>query len=106
MENAIKAELDSLIADIKKSVPVKEIYLFGSYVYGKPDSDSDFDIYVIIPDNTLRPLDAMQKISIAISDGQKHPVDVLVGNYTAFNERKSQPTIEREVALKGIKIYA
>jgi uncharacterized protein len=78
MDNVIKSGLDSLIADIKKSVPVKEIYLFGSYAYGTPDSDCDFDIYVIIPDDSLHPLDAMQKISIAISAGQKRPVDVLV----------------------------
>jgi uncharacterized protein len=52
MKKDIKAEPDSLIADSKKSFSVKEIYLFGSYAYGKPDSDSNSDIYVIIPGNT------------------------------------------------------
>ena len=29
------------------NMKVNEIYLFGSYAYGKPTKASDFDIYVV-----------------------------------------------------------
>ena len=25
-----------------------QVYLFGSYAYGEPDSDSDYDFYVVV----------------------------------------------------------
>jgi len=36
MDAAIKAELDKLTELIINSIPVEQIYLFGSYAYGKP----------------------------------------------------------------------
>lgn len=42
---------------IADTVSVNTIYLFGSYAYGQPHRDSDFDLYVIIPDDSLRPLE-------------------------------------------------
>jgi predicted nucleotidyltransferase len=33
---------------ILSTIPVEQIYLFGSYAYGTPNADSDLDIYVIM----------------------------------------------------------
>jgi predicted nucleotidyltransferase len=49
----IKQELDALTKIIAETVPVEEIYLFGSYAYGTPHKDSDFDIYVVLKDDAL-----------------------------------------------------
>ena len=51
---------------IKQSVQAEKIYLFGSYAYGTPNTDSDFDICVIIPDNAIRPVDAIKTIRRAL----------------------------------------
>ena len=34
---------------ILKMVPAKYIYIYGSYVYGKPKYESDIDVYTVIP---------------------------------------------------------
>ncbi|GHT72920.1 hypothetical protein FACS1894124_0400 [Spirochaetia bacterium] len=44
---AIKPELNALTKIIVKTVPVEQIYLFGSYAYGTPHKDSDYDLYII-----------------------------------------------------------
>lgn len=101
-----KLELDKIIFAIKESLKVDEIYLFGSFAYGSPTQDSDFDIYVVIPDDSLRPIEATRKIRENILPYQKRPVDLLVGRKSSFAKRKmSYSFIEHEVSSKGIKIY-
>jgi predicted nucleotidyltransferase len=41
---AIKAELDTLTKIIVETVPVEQVYLFGSYAYGTPHKDSDLEL--------------------------------------------------------------
>lgn len=106
MTDKEKEELDVLVDVIRKNVEAEAIYLFGSFAYGTPREDSDFDIYVVIPDGSIRPLDAMTKINLAICEIQKRPVDLLVGAKSEFNKRKSMAYIEREVFERGVRLYA
>jgi predicted nucleotidyltransferase len=48
--SAIKPELDNLTQIIVNTVPVEQVYLFGSYAYGTPNEDSDYDFYVVLKD--------------------------------------------------------
>ncbi|MCL2222822.1 MAG: nucleotidyltransferase domain-containing protein [Oscillospiraceae bacterium] len=96
------AEIQALIAD---SVPVLQIYIFGSYADGTHDSDSDYDFYVVIPDDSMRPLDATRKISMALRSVRKRPIDVLAGSESRFNKFKNIYSIEKEVLDKGVKLY-
>lgn len=101
-----KIELDRIVCSIKTCLKVEEIYLFGSFAYGKPSAESDFDIYIVIPDDSIRPLEAAQKIRASIVDFQKHPVDLLVSKRSSFMKKKSYYSlIEHEVSSRGIKIY-
>ena len=43
MNNKIQTELDKLKEIITKTLPIDQIYLFGSYAYGNPHKDSDLD---------------------------------------------------------------
>ncbi len=56
------------IAEIKEqilnTVDVSQIYLFGSYARGTQNSHSDYDFFVVIPDGSMRPLEAMQKYTV------------------------------------------
>lgn len=101
---AIK-ELDSIKQAILDTVQANEIYLFGSHAYGTPGEDSDFDIYVVIPDNSMRPIEAMQKIGRAISRKDIRAVDILVGKESVFHQRKHLPTIERTIFRNGVKLF-
>ncbi|MBE3101769.1 MAG: nucleotidyltransferase domain-containing protein [Firmicutes bacterium] len=105
MDVAASEELESIKQAILDTVNVNEIYLFGSHVYGMPHKDSDFDIYVVIPDDSMRPIVAMQKIGDAISRKDIRAVDILVGKESVFNQRKQLPTIERIIFRDGVKLY-
>ncbi|HZK86250.1 MAG TPA: nucleotidyltransferase domain-containing protein [Desulfosporosinus sp.] len=52
ISNALK-KIKQIILNV---VEAYAIYLFGSHAYGTPTEDSDFDIYVVIPDGGIRPI--------------------------------------------------
>ncbi|MBS3948160.1 MAG: nucleotidyltransferase domain-containing protein [Dethiobacter sp.] len=106
MEKRIRDELDILKNIIVDTVPVKQILLFGSYVNGTPHADSDLDIYVVMSEHAdIREIDAMRLIHRAIRNKKSIPVDVLVSKESKFNQRKSAPTIERQIVQEGVVLY-
>ena len=67
--------------------------------------DSDFDIYVVLPDDSIRPVLATQQLRLSIMPYQKRPVDLLVGKTETFEKRKmTQSFIENEVFKKGVRV--
>lgn len=92
---------------ISQTVPCERIYLFGSYAYGTPRKDSDYDFYIVIPDDGIRPLDAIGEIYDALYEKTRYekPVDILAGRLSDFEGRKYRPTIEKEVFNKGVVLY-
>ena len=71
-------ELSEICRIIVQTVDADLIYLFGSYAYGTPTADSDYDLCVIIPDDSLRPVDAVKKIRKALYQIQTTSLDVVV----------------------------
>ena len=95
-----------LIDIITEIVPVEQIFLFGSCATDIPHADSDLDIFVVIKEDAdIREIDAMKLINKAIRDKKTMPVDVIVSKKVKFNQRKWNPTIERQIAQEGILIY-
>jgi len=95
--------LKDLILEI---IPVEQIYLFGSYANGTPTKDSDLDMYVIMKDDsTLPEIEAEQKIALAFIGKKTMPADILVSKKSRFERRLTAPTLEREVATKGMLLY-
>jgi predicted nucleotidyltransferase len=90
---------------IQSAVETEKIILFGSYAYGAPREDSDYDFYVILPDNSVKPIIALQTIYRNLGDTGMVPVDVLASHKTRFEERSRFPTIERKVANDGVVLY-
>jgi len=106
MKKSIKDELDILKDLIIKTIPVEKIYLFGSYADGKPDVDSDLDIYIVMSDKAdIKEIDAMKLIRKKIRDKKNMPVDIVVGKEKKFNIRKSYITIENQIEKNGILLY-
>ncbi|GHT48784.1 hypothetical protein FACS1894102_2440 [Spirochaetia bacterium] len=105
--DSIRSELDTLTKIIVATVPVEQIYLFGSYAYGTPHKDSDFDLYVVLKDEApMRDLEAMDAIGLAIYKKQKRAIDLLVQKKNKFLDRSTgTTTIERVVSTEGLKIY-
>ncbi|MDR0456768.1 MAG: nucleotidyltransferase domain-containing protein [Treponema sp.] len=106
MEGIIQSELNTLKEIIIHTVPVEQIWLFGSYAYGTPHKDSDLDLYVVLKDDVqMRLIDAAITIRIAIGRKKTLPVDIVTNTLGKYEERSRFPTLERTVAHKGIKIY-
>ena len=83
----------------------EQIYLFGSHAYGTPTADSDYDLCVIIPDDTLRPADAIKRIRRALYASQETPLDVLVYRASKFRERQTAFSLEQTIAKEGVLPY-
>ena len=102
----INEEILKIKDAIISAVDVEKLYLFGSYAYGTPTEDSDYDFYMIIPDGGMRPIDAMTEAGMALWGTKVKGCDILAGTPETF-ERRSQKvwTIEGEVASKGVLLY-
>jgi predicted nucleotidyltransferase len=101
LTNEIKMIKDIIV----KTVPTDKIYLFGSYAYGTPNEDSDDDMYVVISDNSIRPIDAIGNIYLAMRGIKRKPIDILAGTTEIFERRSKQVTIERTIAREGVILY-
>ena len=98
-------ELISIVNRITRAVPVEKLYLFGSYANGTPNENSDYDFYMVIPNDGIRPIDAIGDAHLSMRGLKVKPLDILVGTVEIFNRRKEQLTIEREIAREGVLLY-
>ena len=98
-------EIHALKDCFVKALDPISVYLFGSYAYGTPTEDSDFDFYIVVDDNQTDTLDLMTRAYSACSEIKQHPVDILVGTKSRFESRRQRPTIENEVFHKGVLLY-
>jgi predicted nucleotidyltransferase len=106
MEAALQTELDTLKEIIINTVPVEQIWLFGSYAYGTPHKDSDLDLYVVLKDDIeTRELDAEIKILSAIGRIKTKPVDIIANKKSKYLRLTAGPTMERRIVREGLKIY-
>jgi predicted nucleotidyltransferase len=102
---------DDIIA-IKESIlktvgeTCEKIILFGSHAYGTPNKDSDYDIFVVLKDDSEKPIIVLQNIYHGLAQNPNYKaVDVLANYESRFEIRSKLPTIERTIAQKGIILY-
>lgn len=62
---SLQKELEPVCRVITETVKAEAIYLFGSRAYGIPTDDSDYDLCVIIPENSMRPADAVKAMLVS-----------------------------------------
>jgi predicted nucleotidyltransferase len=106
MDPKVQEQLDIIKDTIVATVPVEQIYLFGSYAYGTPREDSDLDIYVLLKDDApYSNLDARIRINEALYGRKTIPTDILAVKKSRFDYRRTAPTLERVVSRQGVLIY-
>lgn len=98
-------ELKMITDAVCAVVDAEKIYLFGSFAYGDPKEDSDFDIYVLLADESERPLKAVQKINMALARMDIRSVDILADTSSGFYEKCKGPTLERTILRRGVQLY-
>lgn len=105
MTKEVREQLDTICRIILKTVEAEKIYLFGSYAYGTPREDSDFDIYVVIPDGGRNPFDVMSDIYMAVPSDFGVPLDIIADYASRFNKFKEWPSIQRKMVREGVLLY-
>ena len=97
---SLQKELEPVCRVITETVKAEAIYLFGSRAY-----DSDYDLCVIIPENSMRPVDAVKAIRRALLPLQTMSLDILVYRADTFFRRAQGVTMERKIKRDGIPLY-
>ena len=98
-------ELPIIIDRIINSVSIKKLYLFGSYANETPNKNSDYDFYMVIPNNDIRPIDAINEAYLAMRGLKRRPVDILAGTEEIFDLRSKGVTLECKIAREGVLVY-
>ena len=84
----------------------ERILLFGSHAYGVPTEDSDYDVFVILKDDSEKPILILQNIYGGLAQNPNYKsVDILANHKSRFESRGKLPTIERTIIQKGIVLY-
>lgn len=97
--------LSDICQVIDQTVDVEKIYLFGSFAYGTPTPNSDYDLCVVIPDGSLRPTEAIKQIRRALCPVQTMPLDIIVYRASAFLQRQEYASLERKIVREGVLLY-
>ena len=98
-------EINELCKQFVSQLSPTKVYLFGSYADGTNHSQSDLDFYIIVKDDGRNLADLTSEAYRSIRQLKRRPVDIIVGTESRFEERRVMPTIENEVAQKGVLLY-
>ena len=101
----IPEEIKKIRDTIIDTIPLEKLYLFGSYAYGTPNEDSDYDFYAVIPNGSMRPAEAIPRIYKAMRGIKRKPMDILAGTTETFERRSKLLTMEKTIAEKGVLLY-
>jgi len=105
MGATIQRDLELIKESVLQAVPAEAIYLFGSYAYGTPNKESDLDVYIVVPDDTVELPELQGYIRLLLKKNNIMNLDLLIGRSSTFNRRKNGPTLERVIAQKGTMLY-
>ena len=92
---------DVLVENIS---PVK-VYLFGSFANGTAREDSDYDLYIVVKDETNDLADLTAQAYKSIRPVKSRLVDVVIGTESRFESLKNRMTLENEVWSNGVLLY-
>ncbi|HBF36391.1 MAG TPA: nucleotidyltransferase domain-containing protein [Firmicutes bacterium] len=108
---SLPEKIKNEIVERLKPLDPEMVVLFGSYAYGKPNEDSDIDLYIVTKDDYM-PGSWKEKSNLRFKYSQrlfdfrmKYPVDLIV--YTRPMHQKFieiNSSFSREVMTKGARL--
>ncbi|PIS28590.1 hypothetical protein COT42_07515 [Candidatus Saganbacteria bacterium CG08_land_8_20_14_0_20_45_16] len=108
MNETIDLFLKKYLDKIKTSFHPQEMWIWGSYIYGKPRKDSDLDVVVISNDfkkyRFIQRSSALTKELKTWADKEIPDIDFLCYTPEEFEKKKSQISLAREITSKGLKV--
>ena len=95
-------KIDAVANTISKKFNTSKIFLFGSYAFGTPSSDSDLDLCIIANLQGKRKLDLIRDIRREIGVTLDIPLDILLYSEDEFRKRASlKNTLEYKIQKDG-----
>ena len=105
MKKISKSEIQEAVKRLAETYQPLTIYLFGSYAWGKPHSESDLDFMLVIPENIESTIELRRKGNRALA-GIGFSVDFLFNSPTSFNQRAEHPSsLEYKIKKEGKIVY-
>ena len=100
----LKKELRGFVKKISAEVPVKEMYLFGSWAWGKPNKNSDVDI-LIVSQKFRKKQKLARSPKLYLAWDLKYPVDILCLTPEEFKEKqKIKWSLIHQITTEGVKV--
>ncbi|MGL4943471.1 MAG: nucleotidyltransferase domain-containing protein [Thermoguttaceae bacterium] len=100
------SEITAITQTIVETASPEKVFLFGSHAYGNPDADSDYDFFVVMPDNSVRDLEVIQNIRLALLENRiLKSIDILSQKKTVFAKKSALATLERKISREGVLLY-
>ncbi|MEI8113248.1 MAG: nucleotidyltransferase domain-containing protein [Bacteroidia bacterium] len=102
----------SEIAEIYKQQGVVRVILFGSYAYGNPTAESDIDLMIVVPLETL-PSTHRERVDLYLLYNQfiKHlrsfiPIDLVIYTMAAYEKFIELGSVfSKEITNRGVILY-
>ena len=97
--------LENLLARLVDAYRPEAIYLFGSRATGGARGDSDYDLLVVVPDDT--PPERLSLVAAYDTVRPSHvPADVFPCRHSVFEARKNEiGTLPYTAWIQGIRVY-
>lgn len=98
-------DINKAVKNLVKEYNPYEIYLFGSYAWGKPDDDSDLDLLIVLEESNEKPYKRSLRAFKVLRDIYVAK-DILVYTKEEFNTLANDiVTLCYRVKSEGVKLY-
>lgn len=105
MKRVLKSEIKKAVKQLVEAYKPIKIFLFGSYAWGNPSAESDIDLWIVVPNDTILDKPRALKGHIALQDFA-FPKDIMVSYQSEFDERAFHPsTLHYKVKNEGKIMY-
>ena len=101
----VNNEIVTIANKFKEALNPLSIYLFGSYARNDFNEKSDYDFYIVVPDENYDNIEQTSAAYCSLIGMKRRPVDIVVGSHSTFERRKAFSSLERTVANEGVLIY-
>lgn len=98
--------LNRIVKKIAKNINPEKIILFGSYAWGNPDKNSDFDILIVADIKGKRWEKVAYVASFLSEETEIMPMDIIVYTPEEFESiKKHNTSFIRKIISKGKILY-
>jgi predicted nucleotidyltransferase len=97
--------LSEIVRRLVDAYQPERIYLFGSWARGEQNTDSDYDLLVVVPDDAS-PERCSSKLAYQVLRGTGVAVDVIVWQHSRFERRaRVASSLPATVLREGELLY-